>query len=165
LVKGGPVGKCVVGGVNDDKTAAIFYVVLELQAKIGRPVGAVIVEYDCLIFAELRREVAEVATGLRGGRDRETGRNPPTPFPIPAWSVASCDRSPHFVRQEAIRGSGSFPQMKAATKRIVLQRIVNASLFILLSPRSNNGIWYHRGGRNRELANPIPSGESTTIRK
>jgi hypothetical protein len=53
--------------MNDDQASAIFYVVLELQAEISWPIGAVIVKHKYLISAELRHEVAEVAPGLRGG--------------------------------------------------------------------------------------------------
>jgi hypothetical protein len=67
LIKSWPIGKRIVGGMNNDQTSAIFYVVLELQAEISWPIGAVIVKHNYLISAELRHEVAEVAPGLRGG--------------------------------------------------------------------------------------------------
>ena len=57
--------------MNDNKAATIFYVVLELQAKVSWPIGGVIVEYDHLIFAELGPEAAEVAAGLKRGHNRD----------------------------------------------------------------------------------------------
>src|SRR5882757_8958107 len=67
LIKGRPIGKRIVGGMNDDQASAIIYVVLELQAEISWPFGAVIVKHNDLISAELRHEIAEVAPGPRGG--------------------------------------------------------------------------------------------------
>ena len=32
LIEGRPIGKRIVGGMNDDKAAAIFHVLLELQS-------------------------------------------------------------------------------------------------------------------------------------
>jgi hypothetical protein len=55
--------------MNDYKATAIFHVLLELQAKIGRPVRSVIVEHDSLISGELRFETAEIASVLRRGSD------------------------------------------------------------------------------------------------
>jgi hypothetical protein len=67
LIEGLPIGKRIVGGMNDDQASAIFYVVLELQAEISWPIGAIIVKHNYLISAELGHEVAEAAPGLRGG--------------------------------------------------------------------------------------------------
>jgi hypothetical protein len=52
--------------MNEDQATPIFHVMLELQTEISWPIGAVIVKYNDLISVELRREVAEVTSRLRG---------------------------------------------------------------------------------------------------
>jgi hypothetical protein len=71
--------------MNDNKAPTIFYVVLELQAEISRPIRGIVVEHNHLIFAELGLETAEVA--IRPGRGRDVTRNLPessSSFSIPA---------------------------------------------------------------------------------
>jgi hypothetical protein len=58
--------------MNDHKAAAIVDVALELQAEVSWPIRSVIVEYYDLILAELGLEIAEIATGLRRGRHRDS---------------------------------------------------------------------------------------------
>ena len=71
LVVGRPIGKRVVGSMNDDQPPAIPDIFLQLQAQIRRPVGSVIVPHDRFVLAELRLKVAEVAAKLRGGCDSD----------------------------------------------------------------------------------------------
>ena len=139
-IEGWPIGKRIVGRMNDDKAAAIFNVVLELQAGSGWPLIGVVVEYDHLIFAELGSEAAEVAIGLRTGRDCDLkpAGDLPTPFPIRARSqLPIVIGSGAFVRQESIRVSELVAADEVTTRRIVLQTTASPSLFILRSPCSN----------------------------
>src|SRR5262249_39988288 len=64
-----PVREGVIGGVNDDHTSTVLNVVFELSAKVTWPVGSIVIPDDCLVFAELRLEVAEVAVGFWSRRN------------------------------------------------------------------------------------------------
>ena len=68
-VIGRPVRESVIRGVHNDQAPAVADELLELQAQILGPIGAIVVEYDHLVMAQIRLEAAEVSIGGRCGDD------------------------------------------------------------------------------------------------
>jgi hypothetical protein len=151
--------------MNDDKAAAIFYVMFELQAEISWPIGGVIVEYNHLIFVELGPEAAEVTIGARRGDDRDPkparvfqllfqyGRGQ---LPVVIGSSALSVKK-QYAYQFHFRRCRRYKEdcARKDDKRMSLH-----TAFLL----ARTEFWRRRDGWHRKSTKRIPRGESITMR-